>query len=78
MKSSFQGQALRVSCAAVFSLLLATPAFALQSLCSNSPENPTVILSLLGAAAAGYPWLRQRGRDLFKRKNRAAKQEESV
>jgi len=28
--------------------------------CVNSPENPTIILGLLGAVAAGAPWLRAR------------------
>ncbi len=31
------------------------PAQALQTLCTNSPENPTAILGLLCAGAAGYP-----------------------
>ncbi|MFI4978957.1 MAG: PExPT-CTERM protein [Nevskiales bacterium] len=59
-------------------LLLAPDAFALQTLCQNSPENPTVVLGLIGAAAAGYPVARERARTFFKRKNRAARQEEQV
>jgi hypothetical protein len=41
----------------------AAPALALQGLCVISPENPTAILGLLGAGAAGYPYLRQRLKD---------------
>lgn len=26
--------------------------------CVDSPENPTAVLALLGAASAGVPWLR--------------------
>jgi hypothetical protein len=26
--------------------------------CVDSPENPTVVLGLLGAAAAGLPWVK--------------------
>ena len=26
--------------------------------CLNSPENPTLLLGLLGGAAAGLPWLK--------------------
>ncbi len=26
--------------------------------CVNSPENPTLLLGLLGGAAAGLPWLK--------------------
>ena len=43
---------------------------ALEILCSNSPENPTAILGLLCAGAAGYPYLRGRARSFFKRKER--------
>ncbi len=28
--------------------------------CVNSPENPTLVLGALGAAASGLPWLRAR------------------
>jgi XrtJ-associated TM-motif-TM protein len=28
--------------------------------CTDSPENPTVVLGLLGAASAAVPWLRAR------------------
>ena len=27
--------------------------------CVDSPENPTLLLALLGGAAAGVPWLRR-------------------
>jgi len=46
------------------------PAQALQQLCNISPENPTAILGLLCAGAAGYPYLRGRAKDFFKRKAR--------
>ena len=46
----------------------AAPAYALQGLCSNSPENPTAILGLLGAAAASYPYARERARRLLARR----------
>ena len=62
--------------AALCALLLAPDAFALQGLCVNSPENPTVLLGLLGAAAAGYPMLRDRARSYFKRKDSADKHED--
>ena len=51
--------------------LYSIPAQALQGLCSNSPENPTAILGLLCAGAAGYPYLRGRARSLFKRKEQS-------
>ena len=35
--------------------------------CVDSPENPTLLLALLGGAAAGVPWLR---RQLKKRRDR--------
>jgi len=38
-------------------LLLSTPVFALNG-CVNSPENPTLILGLIGGAAASVPWIR--------------------
>ena len=43
-------------------LLVAAPAFADGGLggCADSPENPSLILGLLGGAAAGLPWLRAR------------------
>jgi len=46
----------------------ALPALALQPLCTASPENPTVILALLGAAAAGGQRLRQWRREHHKGK----------
>ena len=50
--------------AALLALAYAAPALALQPLCTtNSPENPTAILGLLGAGVAGYPYLRQRAKD---------------
>ena len=52
---------------ALSALLLAPDAFATQGLCVNSPENPTVVLGLIGAAAAGYPVVRERARGLYKR-----------
>lgn len=48
----------------------ATSAQALQSLCNNSPENPSVVLGLLGAAAAGYPYALGRAKAFLKRKTR--------
>ena len=53
----------------------AAPAMALQTLCLNSPENPTAILGLLGAAAGGYPWLRQRLKHWRDRKSRNEQQD---
>ena len=47
------------------------PAQALQILCNNSPENPTAILGLLCAGAAGYPYLRGRAKSLFKRREQS-------
>jgi XrtJ-associated TM-motif-TM protein len=41
------------------SLMAAGIAWA-QDGCVDSPENPTVVLGLLGAAAAGLPWLKAR------------------
>jgi len=38
---------------------LAADAFALGG-CVNSPENPSVVLGLLGGGAASLPWLRAR------------------
>lgn len=52
---------------ALGALLLAPDVFALQPICVNSPENPTVVLGLIGAAAAGYPLVRERARGLFRR-----------
>lgn len=54
-------------------LLLAPGVFATQGLCVNSPENPTVVLGLVGAAAASYPLLRERARGLLKRMRGAGK-----
>ena len=48
----------------------AVPALALQQLCTSSPENPTLILGLLGAGAAGVPYLRHRARTWLGRKSR--------
>ncbi len=58
---------------AVVTACYALPAQALQIVCSNSPENPTAILGLLCAAAAGYPYVRGRARVLFSRKSRRDK-----
>lgn len=44
--------------AVALTALSATPAFAQMGGCVNSPENPTLILGLLGGAAAATPWLR--------------------
>ncbi len=52
-------------------LLFAPDASALQGLCDHSPENPTAVLGLLSAAAAGYPYARSRLRALLKRKGSA-------
>jgi len=38
-------------------LTLSAPVFALNG-CVNSPENPTLILGLIGGAAATVPWIR--------------------
>jgi XrtJ-associated TM-motif-TM protein len=57
-----------VGFAVLNALLLASPAWALQGLCSNSPENPSLILGLIGAAAAGYPALSARVRHFIRRK----------
>jgi len=58
-------------------LLLAPDVFAYQPLCSNSPENPTLILGLLGGAAASYPVLRDRARSWLKRKSASRSTPES-
>ena len=58
------------ACAVFLLGCYAVPAQALQGLCSNSPENPTVILGMLCAAAAGYPYARARTRAFFTRKPR--------
>ena len=57
-------------------LLLAPDVFATQGLCVNSPENPTVVLGLVGAAAAGYPLLRERARGLYQRVRGAGKRDQ--
>jgi hypothetical protein len=59
-------------------LALAPSALAGQILCQVSPENPTVILGLLGIAAAAYPVASKHARTLFKRKDSAAKTEDSA
>jgi XrtJ-associated TM-motif-TM protein len=41
-------------------LVAAGVAYAQGGGCDDSPENPTVVLGLLGAASAGVPWLRAR------------------
>ena len=38
--------------------MMAVPAMAQTGGCTVSPENPTIVLGLLGAAAAGLPWIR--------------------
>jgi hypothetical protein len=48
----------------------ATPVLALQQLCTVSPENPTLILGMLAAGAAGVPYLGHRARAWFGRKSR--------
>jgi XrtJ-associated TM-motif-TM protein len=35
--------------------------------CVDSPENPTVVLGLLGSGVAAYPWLRRRAAALLRR-----------
>ncbi len=63
---------MKIGISAVSAILLigyATPALALQPLCQASPENPTVILGLLGAGAASVPWLRHRARTWLGRKS---------
>ena len=60
---------------ALSALLLAPDVFATQGLCVNSPENPTVVLGLIGAAAAGYPLVRERAGGLYKRIRGTDKQE---
>ena len=37
--------------------------------CVDSPENPSVVLGLLGAGAATLPWLRAQLRALFDRRH---------
>ena len=76
MKSLLRGQPRLACCVAFLALLLSPDALALQSLCQNSPENPTVVLGLIGAAAAGYPLLRDRIRALFKRNSGTVRQED--
>jgi len=49
-------------------VLAAQPALAQQPLCQNSPENPTAILGLLGAAVTGYPYARDRLRQVLARR----------
>lgn len=45
--------------AAVGALLMASAGMAwAQGGCVDSPENPTLVLGLLGAGAAGLPWLK--------------------
>lgn len=46
-------------------LAVSASAYAIDG-CVDSPENPTLLLGLLGGAAAGVPWLRAR----FKRRGR--------
>ena len=60
--------ACNIAVALVLLAASAPPAMALQPLCNNSPENPTVILALLGAAAAGGQRLRQWRRERRKSK----------
>jgi XrtJ-associated TM-motif-TM protein len=55
--TSFRDRTQLARFAVALTALAATPAFALGG-CADSPENPTWILGLLGAAAAGAPWLR--------------------
>ena len=47
-----------VCCSALF-LLVALPLHA-QTGCGDSPENPTVVLGLVGSAAALFPTIRAR------------------
>jgi len=35
--------------------------------CVDSPENPTLVLGLLGGGIAAYPWLKRRARALLRR-----------
>jgi len=35
--------------------------------CVDSPENPTLVLGLLGGGIAAYPWLRRRAKALLRR-----------
>jgi len=35
--------------------------------CVDSPENPTLLLGLLGGGIAAYPWLRRRAKALLRR-----------
>jgi len=55
--------------AVVLFLGYAAPALATQTLCTSSPENPTLVLGLLGAAAAGVPYLGHRARTWLGRKS---------
>lgn len=62
--------------AALLATGYATPALALQTLCNTSPENPTLILGLLGAGAASLPYLRHRARSWLDRRSQPDDQEE--
>ena len=68
MRNPSRVRRIGVGLSVLVALLFASPAWALQGLCSHSPENPTVVLGLIGAAAAGYPALSARIRHFIKRK----------
>jgi hypothetical protein len=44
----------------VLPLLVAAPLAIATGGCVDSPENPSIILALLGSAAATLPWVRNR------------------
>ena len=61
--------------AVLLALGYATPALALQGLCSHSPENPTAILGLLAAGAASLPYVKRRARSWLGRKSRSGEEQ---
>ena len=64
----FKLKAVIAVCAAVVGIsVAAAPAALAFGGCVDSPENPTLLLALLGGVAAGVPWLR---RQLKRRRDR--------
>lgn len=60
METSLRNQLLSRSCAALAWMMASTGVVLAAGTCTDSPESPTVVLGLLGAASAGLPWLRAR------------------